>query len=149
MNDVPQEENRGIQEKMKAEEPDLAFYREDFFLGDLHHNRPLYLSGYIGEVKLRQVQVDPGSAINVIPLKKVRKLGIPCLVLQLKKEDEELGAQFLMPIREGVLDLTRRDSDLCAPTQGMALNPTYTLYNLRIFALVPLEPVPWLECRAG
>lgn len=109
VNDVPQEENRGIQEKMKAEEPDLAFYREDFFLGDLHHNRPLYLSGYIGEVKLRQVQVDPGSAINVIPLKKVRKLGIPCLVLQLKKEDEELGAQFLMPIREGVLDLTRRE----------------------------------------
>lgn len=46
-------------------------------LGDLHHNRPLYLSGYIGEVKLRQVQVDPGSAINVIPLKTVRKLGIP------------------------------------------------------------------------
>lgn len=64
MNDVPQEENRGIQEKMKAEEPDLTFSREDFLLGDLHHNRPLHLSGYIGEFKLRQVQVDPGSAIN-------------------------------------------------------------------------------------
>ena len=37
---------------MKAEEPDLTFYREDFLLGDLHHNRPLYLSGYIGEVKV-------------------------------------------------------------------------------------------------
>ena len=38
---------------------------------------------------------------------------------------------------------------LCAPTQGMALNLTYTLYKIRFFALVPLEPVPWLECRAG
>ncbi|KAH0979727.1 hypothetical protein GBA52_006904 [Prunus armeniaca] len=35
-----------------------------------------------------------GSVTELEPIKR-----IPCLVLQLKKEDEELGAQFLMPIR--------------------------------------------------
>lgn len=48
-------------EAYKREEPDLTFSREDFLLWDLHHNSPLYLSGYIGEAKVRQVQVDPGS----------------------------------------------------------------------------------------
>jgi len=109
VNDVPQEENRGIQEKMKAEEPDLTFSREDLLLGDLHHNRPLYLSGYIGEVKLRQVQVDPGSAINVIPLKTVRKLGIPTRKLSSTKTQgttlslRKLWARFASSARLQIL----------------------------------------------
>lgn len=34
----------------------------------MKHNQPLYLSGYLADVKVQQIQVDPGSAVNVMPL---------------------------------------------------------------------------------
>ena len=40
----------------------IAFNKEDLLLGDTKHNRPLYFTGYIKEMPIHRVQIDPGSA---------------------------------------------------------------------------------------
>ena len=52
-------------------------YGRGAFCGRAKHNRPLYHTGYIGEAPLPRVQVDPGSAVNVMPLKALAFLEIP------------------------------------------------------------------------
>lgn len=61
----------------KVQSADITFSTEDMLLDRKKHNRPLYLTGYIGETRLPRVQIDPGSAINVMPLRALAYLGIP------------------------------------------------------------------------
>jgi len=46
-------------------------------LKDNKHDRPLYYTGYIGLTCIERVQVDPGSALNIIPKRLLYFLGIP------------------------------------------------------------------------
>lgn len=55
----------------------ITFTKEEMLLGDMKHNRPLYFTAYIGEIKLPRVQIDPGSAANLLPLRTLSHLGIP------------------------------------------------------------------------
>lgn len=55
----------------------ITFTEEDMLLGRAKHNRPLYHTGYIGDAPLLRVQVDPGSEVNVMPLKALALLEIP------------------------------------------------------------------------
>ena len=47
--------------------PAITFTAEDMLLKDNKHDQPLYYTGYIGSTCIERVQVDPGSALNIIP----------------------------------------------------------------------------------
>lgn len=55
----------------------VIFTQDDMLLGDMKQNQPLYLSGYIADVKVQRIQVDMGSAVNVMPFCTLAYLGIP------------------------------------------------------------------------
>ncbi|KAL2472117.1 Uncharacterized protein Adt_40253 [Abeliophyllum distichum] len=55
----------------------ITFNDDDLQLGSSHlHNRPLYVSGYIRECKLHRIMIDCGSAVNIMPIKTMKKIGI-------------------------------------------------------------------------
>ena len=41
------------------------------------HDRPLYYTGYIGSSEVDRIQVDPGSALSIMPRRVLQYLGIP------------------------------------------------------------------------
>jgi len=41
------------------------------------HDRPLYFTGYIGSSEVNRIQVDPGSALSIMPHRVMQHLGIP------------------------------------------------------------------------
>ena len=43
----------------------------------IKHDRPLYYTQYIGLSKVSCIQVDPGSALSITPLRVMQHLGIP------------------------------------------------------------------------
>ena len=57
--------------------PAITFTAEDMLLKDNKHDRPLYYTGYIGSTCIERVQVDPGSALSIIPKRLLYFLGIP------------------------------------------------------------------------
>ena len=57
--------------------PAITFTAEDMLLKDNRHDRPLYYTGYIGSTCIERVQVDPGSALSIIPKRLLYFLGIP------------------------------------------------------------------------
>ncbi|XXG88176.1 hypothetical protein AAC387_Pa12g0420 [Persea americana] len=61
----------------KAASATIAFNKEDLLLGETKHNRPLYFTGYIKEMPIHRVQIDPGSALNLISTSALEELGIP------------------------------------------------------------------------
>ena len=56
--------------------PAITFTAEDMLLKDNKHDRPLYYTGYIGSTCIERVQVDPGSALSIIPKRFLYFLGI-------------------------------------------------------------------------
>ncbi|KAF9665074.1 hypothetical protein SADUNF_Sadunf16G0084300 [Salix dunnii] len=56
---------------------EISFNDEDLLLGSKLHNRPLFIKGYVDEKKVNRILVDDGSAVNILPLKTMRELGIP------------------------------------------------------------------------
>ncbi|KAL0391375.1 UNVERIFIED_CONTAM: hypothetical protein Slati_4569500 [Sesamum latifolium] len=55
----------------------ITFTDEDLLLGSKPHNRPLLVAGYIREQKVNRILIDGGSAVNILPLRILKKLGIP------------------------------------------------------------------------
>uniref|UniRef100_A0A6N2MI02 Retrotransposon gag domain-containing protein n=1 Tax=Salix viminalis TaxID=40686 RepID=A0A6N2MI02_SALVM len=55
----------------------ISFNDEDLLLGSKLHNRPLFIKGYVDEKIVNRILVDDGSAVNILPLKTMRELGIP------------------------------------------------------------------------
>jgi hypothetical protein len=55
----------------------ITFSSEDMLLKGKPHIRPLYLTGYIGSTHVERVQVDPGSALSIIPRRLLNFLNIP------------------------------------------------------------------------
>ena len=45
-------------------------------LKDNKYDRPLYYTGYIGSTCIERIQVDPGSALSIIPKRLLYFLGI-------------------------------------------------------------------------
>ena len=45
------------------------------------HDRPLYFKGYIGSTEITRIQVDPGSALSIMPRRVMEHLSIPALRL--------------------------------------------------------------------
>ncbi|KAK4381161.1 hypothetical protein Sango_2995100 [Sesamum angolense] len=62
---------------------------EDLLLGSKPHNRPLFVAGYAREQNVNRILIDGGSAVNILPLRTLKELGIPidelsnsCLMIQ-------------------------------------------------------------------
>ncbi|KAL0401598.1 UNVERIFIED_CONTAM: hypothetical protein Slati_4189700 [Sesamum latifolium] len=67
----------------------ITFTDEDLLLGSKPHNRPLFVAGYVCEQKVNRILIDGGSAVNILPLRILKELGIPidelsnsCLMIQ-------------------------------------------------------------------
>ncbi|KAK4381927.1 hypothetical protein Sango_2919800 [Sesamum angolense] len=55
----------------------ITFTDEDLLLGSKPHNRPLFVAGYVHEQKVNRILIDGGSAVNILLLRILKKLGIP------------------------------------------------------------------------
>jgi len=67
----------------------VSFSDEDLQLGDQHHNRPLYIAGDIKNVTINRILLDCGSAVNLLPFKTLKMVGLSvsqltptCLTIQ-------------------------------------------------------------------
>jgi hypothetical protein len=54
---------------------EITFEEEDKIVGDGDHNRPLYIEGNIGTAHLRRILIDPGSAVNILPVRSLTRAG--------------------------------------------------------------------------
>jgi len=57
--------------------PSITFTPKDILLKDSKHDRPLYYTGYIGYTCIERIQVNPGSALSIIPKRLLYFLDIP------------------------------------------------------------------------
>src|SRR5204862_5182960 len=55
---------------------DIVFTPEDMQVQG-RHARPLYFTGYIGSTEITRIQVDPGSALSIMPRCVMEYLSIP------------------------------------------------------------------------
>ncbi|KAK4404339.1 hypothetical protein Sango_0802500 [Sesamum angolense] len=55
----------------------FTFTDEDLLLGSKPHNRPLFVIGYVREQKVNRILFDGGSAVNILPLRILKEIGIP------------------------------------------------------------------------
>lgn len=53
----------------------ISFESDSFLLDSNEHNRPLYLEGILNRKPVKRILVDPGSAVNLLPLRTLRKVG--------------------------------------------------------------------------
>lgn len=59
----------------------ITFDEEDLLLKNTGHNRPLYFIGYIHEVSIPRVRIDPESCINISPARMLQQVGLAnCLI---------------------------------------------------------------------
>uniref|UniRef100_J3MCF0 RNA-directed DNA polymerase n=1 Tax=Oryza brachyantha TaxID=4533 RepID=J3MCF0_ORYBR len=54
---------------------DVTFTDEDLLLGSKKHNRPLLMYGQIDDLSINRIMVDGGSAINLLPLRTLERIG--------------------------------------------------------------------------
>ena len=54
----------------------ITFSDGDVLLGSKPHNRPLFVTGYIREQKVKSILVDKRSAVNIMPKSTMNDLGI-------------------------------------------------------------------------
>ncbi|GLT49370.1 hypothetical protein SLA2020_229330 [Shorea laevis] len=54
----------------------IAFTDEDLQLGTQKHNRPLYVSGVVRNHKVNRILIDDGSAVNIMPIYTMKRIGI-------------------------------------------------------------------------
>jgi len=79
---IPEVSNHNVQSScpechhVQSRVPAITFTAEDMLLQDNKHDRPLYYTRYIGSSCIERVQVDPGSALSIIPKRLLYFLGI-------------------------------------------------------------------------
>ncbi|KAI3461544.1 hypothetical protein Pfo_018207 [Paulownia fortunei] len=54
----------------------MTFTDEDLVLGSKPHNRPLFITSYTREQKVNRILIDGGSAVNILPLRTIKELGV-------------------------------------------------------------------------
>lgn len=54
----------------------ITFTDEDLLLGDYEHNRPLFVTGDLAGERINRILLDAGSAVNILPLKTLKKVGL-------------------------------------------------------------------------
>ncbi|CAL5441882.1 unnamed protein product [Camellia sinensis] len=114
----------------------VTFTNEDLQLGSKPHNRPLFVSGFISEQKVKCILVDRGLAVNIMPKFTIKKLGIPVdelarshLVIQGFNQGDQRAI--------GMIHLNLTIGELTASTLFHVINAR-TSYNL-------LLRLPWIH----
>ncbi|KAL0455857.1 UNVERIFIED_CONTAM: hypothetical protein Slati_0924900 [Sesamum latifolium] len=54
----------------------MTFTDEDLLLDSKSHNKPLFVTCYAREQKVNRILIDGGSAVNILPLRIMKELGI-------------------------------------------------------------------------
>ena len=72
----PQEEDEEDSLRASQNAPCITFTTNDMQVKG-KHDQPLYFTGYIGSSDLSHIQVDPGSALSIMPRRVMQHLGIP------------------------------------------------------------------------
>lgn len=54
----------------------ITFTEEDLMLGHEYHNRPLYVTGLVGNTTINRILLDCGSAVNLLPIKTLHIMGM-------------------------------------------------------------------------
>ncbi|NAV33005.1 hypothetical protein EE071_28370, partial [Klebsiella pneumoniae] len=54
----------------------VTFSNEDMLLGTSDHNRPLYITVNVGNMRLSRVLVDPGASVNIMNIKTLAHLKV-------------------------------------------------------------------------
>ena len=73
---VREEEDDGHCHKTSKHFLCITFTPDDIQIKE-KHDRPVYYTGYIGSSVLNHFQVDPGSALSIMPHRVLQHLGIP------------------------------------------------------------------------
>lgn len=60
----------------------MMFSDEDLLLGSRPRNRPLFVTCYACEPKIKKILIDGGSAVNILPLHTLKEFGISTNELQ-------------------------------------------------------------------
>ncbi|KAJ0082172.1 hypothetical protein Patl1_11122 [Pistacia atlantica] len=75
--------NEVNQVEMRSSEPTYAeclaliTFTDDYLQpGLIKHNRPLFISGYLNGLEITRIMIDGGSAVNLLPLRMLKRLGI-------------------------------------------------------------------------
>ena len=63
------------------------------------HDRPLYFTGYIGSSEVSRIQVDPGSALSIMPRRVMQHLGIPTHWLS-ATQTTIYGFDWVLPVQQ-------------------------------------------------
>ena len=54
----------------------ITFTNTDLLLGYKPYNHPLFVAGYIKEIKVKSILVDGGSTVNIMPKSTMNELEI-------------------------------------------------------------------------
>ena len=75
--------NEVNQVEMRSSEPTfsecfaLITFMDDYLQpGLIKHNRPLFISGYLNGLEITRIMIDGGSAVNLLPLRMLKRLAI-------------------------------------------------------------------------
>lgn len=75
--------NEVNQVEMRSSEPTYAeclaliTFTDDYLQpGLIKHKRPLFISGYLNGLEITRIMIDGGSAVNLLPLRMLKRLGI-------------------------------------------------------------------------
>ena len=58
-----------------AQTQNMTFADKDLLLGNKKHNRPLLMLGEIDDLVINRIMIDGGSAINLLPLRTLKRIG--------------------------------------------------------------------------
>ena len=104
------------------------------------HDRPLYFTGYIGSSEISRIQVDPGSALSIMPRRVLQHLGIPTHRLSATQTTiYEFNANSTRPM--GKVKLKCQIGDLKSEVTCYVIDAD-TSYNL-------LLGRPWIHTLTG
>lgn len=54
----------------------ISFNENDLLTGTTEHNRPLYVTGMCEGTRINRILVDPGSSVNLMPIKTLKNLAL-------------------------------------------------------------------------
>lgn len=63
----------------------ISFTEDDLLPGTTEHNRPLYVTGMCEGIRINRILIDPGSSVNLMPMKTPRNLSLSIKHLSTEK----------------------------------------------------------------
>ncbi|KAK4397560.1 hypothetical protein Sango_1592600 [Sesamum angolense] len=124
----------------------ITFTDEDLLLGSKPHNRHLFVAGYVCEQKVNRILNDGGSAVNILPLRILRELGIPIDELfnsRLMIQSFNQGGQRVV----GIIRMQLIMEDMVSSALFHIIDAK-TSYNMLLVKKVPGDDKPFTEAES-